>query len=147
MLPNDTARRRFCAAAMAAAVMTYAPGAAARPYPTKPVRLLAGQAPGGATDFLARVFAQRLNEAWSSPVVVENRPGASGAIAAELFKAKAGLMMTHVPFKGVGPSIVALVAGDIDLSFASAAATLPQVKAGRLRALAVSTPKRRSGRK
>jgi tripartite-type tricarboxylate transporter receptor subunit TctC len=53
-----------------------------------------------------------------------------------------GTQMTHVPFKGVAPSVTAVIAGQIDLTFASVAAVLQQVKAQRLRALAVSTPKR-----
>ena len=59
-----------------------------------------------------------------------------------LFKSLAGVRMTHVPFKGVGPSVVALLGGEIDLTFASTSATLPHIKAQRLRALAVSTAAR-----
>ena len=57
-------------------------------FPLKPVRIQAGQAPGGATDIFARIIAQKLNEAWKQAVVVENRTGAAGAIAAE-YTAKA----------------------------------------------------------
>jgi tripartite-type tricarboxylate transporter receptor subunit TctC len=193
--------------------------AAAQQFPVKPVRVLTGQAPGGATDLFARLFAQKLNETWKQPVVVESRPGAAGAIAAELtakaagqvvinphltrlsydplkdlapvvyltgsslllvthpsvpvksvkdlialaranpgklnhgsggsgspahlamelFKYLTGTQMTHIPFKGVGPAVTALIAGEIDLSFASVASTQPLVRAGRLRPLAVST--------
>ena len=56
----------------------------AQTYPSKPVRILSGQPPGGATDFFARMVAQRLNEAWKQPMVIEHRPGASGSIAVEL---------------------------------------------------------------
>lgn len=210
-----------------------ASAAGAQPYPAKAVRILTGQAPGGATDLFARLFAQKLNEAWKQPVVVEPRPGAAGAIAAELtsksapdghtlllstagqvvinphltrlsydalkdlapvvyltgsslllvthpsvpvrsvkelvalakarpgrlnhgsggsgspahlamelFKYMTGTKMTHIPFKGVGPAVTALIAGEIDLSFASVASTQAFVKAGRLRPLAISTPKR-----
>ncbi len=68
--------------------------------------------------------------------------GSPAHLAAELFKSMTGTQMTHVPFKGVAPSVTAVIAGQIDLTFASVAAVLPQVKAGRLRALAVSTPGR-----
>ena len=68
--------------------------------------------------------------------------GSPAHLAAELFKALTGTRMTHVPFKGVAPSVTAVIAGQIDLTFASVAAVLPQVKAHRLRALAVSTARR-----
>jgi len=56
----------------------------AQNYPAKPVRILVGFAPGGSTDLTARIYAQELNKLWGSQVVVDNRPGASGMIAAEL---------------------------------------------------------------
>jgi tripartite-type tricarboxylate transporter receptor subunit TctC len=68
--------------------------------------------------------------------------GAPSHLAAELLMSLTGTRMTHVPFKGAGPSVLALVTGDIDLTFGSVPATLGQAKAGRARALAVSTAKR-----
>src|SRR3954469_23260856 len=50
-------------------------------YPSRPVRLLMGPAAGGPTDAVGRVLAVRLNEIWSQPVIVENRPGAGNTIA------------------------------------------------------------------
>lgn len=225
-----TITRCIVAAVLAASV---AAGAAAQSFPAKPVRILTGQSPGGATDLFARLFAQKLGEAWKQPVVVEPRPGAAGSIAAELtwksapdgytmllstagqvvlnphltklpydplkdlapvaylagqplllvahpsvpaksvkelvalakaragklnhgsggtgspahlamelFKSMTGTRMTHVPFKGVGPAVTALVAGEIDVSFASPSATQAFIRSGRLRALAISTPRR-----
>jgi tripartite-type tricarboxylate transporter receptor subunit TctC len=53
-------------------------------YPSKTVRILVGFAPGGSTDLTARIYQQELNKLWGTQVVVDNRPGASGVIAADL---------------------------------------------------------------
>lgn len=53
-------------------------------YPNRPIRLLVGVVPGGATDILARIFGQKLGEAWQQQVVIDNRPGANQIIAAEM---------------------------------------------------------------
>jgi len=55
---------------------------AAQSYPTRPVRMIVGFPPGGGTDILARIVAQKLADSWKQQVVVENRPGASATIAA-----------------------------------------------------------------
>jgi tripartite-type tricarboxylate transporter receptor subunit TctC len=215
------------------ALLAHGSAALGQAYPSKPVRILSGQPPGGATDFFARMVAQKLNETWKQPVVIEHRPGASGSIAVELtvksppdghtlvfvtagqivinphilklsfdpvvdlapvaflvhtcmllvthpsvpartarelialakaqpgklnmgsggngvpshlagelFMSLTGTRMTHIPFKGAGPSILAVMTGDIDLSFGSVPATMGPAKAGRVRALGVSTAQR-----
>lgn len=78
-------KRISCSAALAAtAVFALAPAAVAQTYPTKPVRIIAPFAPGGGTDFIARVAAQKLTEALGQQFIVENRPGAGGSLGAEL---------------------------------------------------------------
>lgn len=207
--------------------------AAAADYPTKPVRLVVGFAPGGGTDTTARAISQKLTAALGQQVIVDNRPGASGTIAAdivanaipdgytvllgtialvinpslaakmpfdtlkdlapvtraadstnilvvhpsvpaksvkelialakskplncgssgvggaghlavELFNLQAGTKITHVAYKGGGPAIVDLLAGNIQMIFATAASSIGHVKAGKIRALAVTTAKRSS---
>ena len=55
----------------------------AQTYPWRPVRIIVGFTAGSATDITARLFAQKLNEAWNVPVTVENIPGAGGSVGAE----------------------------------------------------------------
>jgi tripartite-type tricarboxylate transporter receptor subunit TctC len=80
-----TSRRRvLLAAALAAGALSALPAAAAEPFPAKPVRLIVPFTPGGSTDILARALGQKLAERWHQSVVIENRPGAGGAIGMEL---------------------------------------------------------------
>jgi tripartite-type tricarboxylate transporter receptor subunit TctC len=68
--------------------------------------------------------------------------GSAGHLAGELFKVDAGVDMVHIPFKGGAPATQALLAGDTQLMFDNLANAMPQVKAGKLRALAVTTAQR-----
>jgi tripartite-type tricarboxylate transporter receptor subunit TctC len=75
----------LCArAALALALLAsgFAPDAAAQAYPSKPVKMVVGFSPGGGTDILARILAQKLGDTWGQTVIVENRPGASATIGA-----------------------------------------------------------------
>ena len=209
----------------------------AQGYPQRVVRILVGYSPGGPTDIVARMFAERLARSLGQPVIVENVPGANGDIAArqllaqpadgytllwgptaqlvfnpvtqknprfdpvrdftmigvacgyayvavapnslpaqdlsqfaayakanpgKLAYASAGagtgnhlaaewvnrtakLDLAHVPYKGDAASVADVVSGNIALTFSAPNVALPLVKAGRLKALAVSTPKRQDG--
>ncbi|QOT76849.1 tripartite tricarboxylate transporter substrate binding protein [Cupriavidus basilensis] len=68
--------------------------------------------------------------------------GSTFHMAAELFKSESGTAILHVPYKGGGPAMVDTIAGQVQLSFPVLSAALPQVQAGKLRALAVTGPKR-----
>jgi tripartite-type tricarboxylate transporter receptor subunit TctC len=206
----------------------------AQPYPYKPIRLMVGFQPGGGVDMSARTVGQPLGAALGQSVVVDNRPGAAGNIAAgyvakatpdgytllmanstissptlfkslpfdvrkdldpvgliaigpsvlivhpsvparnvkelialaraqpkklvygsggignvthlemEIMNAMVGVHMTHVPYKGSAPSIIALVGGEIQAVFSSIPSALGQIRAGRIRALGVSILKRSS---
>lgn len=201
-------------------------------FPGRPITVVAPFPPGGATDLYARAVADGLLRAWGQPVIVDNRPGASGMIGAdfvaktpadghtlliggpsltilpslnakmaqtqkslmpistigvspsyvvvpaslpvntigefiayvkaspgkygfgsagagtsehvfgELFKQSLNVDMFHVPYKGTGPMVIDLIAGRVVMAIEQSPAVLPQVKARRLKALAVTTPRR-----
>lgn len=69
-------------------------------------------------------------------------PGQFDHLVGEFFKRETGLPMTHVPYKGGGPALVDMISGDIQLMFATYVTAVPHIRGGRLRVLAVSTPKR-----
>ncbi len=111
-------RRQFSLAA-AAALAT--PRAFAQTYPGKPVRLIIPFPPGGATDILGRVLAQKLGEQLGQQVVVENRPGAGGAIGSEL-AAKAApdgytILLATVSTHSVGPALNPKMPYDVKRDF------------------------------
>lgn len=208
--------------------------AVAQPYPSKPIRIIVGFAPGGGTDLVARIIGQKLGESWGQTVLVENRAGATGTIGAdlvakaqpdgytllmghvnshgiaphlfrklpydaerdftmvayvgyvpnvlvvhpsipaknvkeliavakaqpgalnyassgvgstqhlagELFTLLSNVKMVHVPYKGSGPAVVDLLAGHVSMNFDTMPPVLPHIRSGRMRALALTTPKR-----
>jgi tripartite-type tricarboxylate transporter receptor subunit TctC len=210
------------------------PAALAETYPSKPVRLLVAFPPGGPSDVLARIIGQQLNEGLGQPIVVDNRPGAGGNVAAEiaakqspdgytvlvannsilaanaflyrrlsfdplkdftpvslvgrqpnilvvsptlgvnsvaelialaksksgqlnfgssgngtaahlageLFRLRAGIDIVHIAYPGVAPALTDLIAGQIQMMFATSVAAVPFIKGGTLRALAVTTAQR-----
>ncbi len=205
--------KRITTGIVAFIVLLAASAAGAQQYPSKPVKIVVGFAPGGGSDFIARVIAQKLTERFGTQVIVENRPGAGSTlgsevvvksppdgytllltpasytvnptrgpyvvavnpsvpaktlqelvalakrdpdklayassgngshvhVATEYFLYTAGIKITHVPYKGTGPALNDTIAGTTQLIFGSVATALQYVKSGRLRALAVTTPKR-----
>lgn len=107
----------------------YAQGATS--YPTKPVRFIAPFPPGGSTDLLARLVAQKLTEAWGQQVVVENRGGAAGTIGVEAAARSAPdgytIVMGHVGTFGVNPTLYPKLSYDAIRDFApiTVLATVP----------------------
>jgi tripartite-type tricarboxylate transporter receptor subunit TctC len=103
-------RRTFVAATAATAATLVAPAVQAQSLPAGPVRILVGFAPGGGTDILARIVAQKLQTMWGITVLVENRAGATGVIAAEAV-AKAApdgntLLMGHINSHALAPALM-----------------------------------------
>jgi tripartite-type tricarboxylate transporter receptor subunit TctC len=98
-------------------------------HPSVPIRTM--------KDFLAYALANpgKLNYGSAGT-------GGLGHLAGELFKLHTGAVLTHVPYKGTGPVMNALLGGEVDTSFSSLVPSIPHVKAGRLRAIAVTTPQR-----
>jgi tripartite-type tricarboxylate transporter receptor subunit TctC len=220
---------------LAAALALVAGTTAALPqaWPTKPVRIMVGASPGGGTDIIARLLAEKLAETFKQPFVVENRPGASNTIAADLtakapadgttlllatntaqaiaphllklaydplkdlapvsliivvpnvivmnaaipagsvkelvalmkakpdsfsfgssgtgstqhlageaFKLATGTVATHVPYKGSSQALADLVGGQIQLNFDTTSSAMSFIKSGKVKVLAVMTPKR-----
>jgi tripartite-type tricarboxylate transporter receptor subunit TctC len=99
-------------AALAAACIGAGAAHAADPadaYPNRPVRMLVGFPPGGGTDIMARIIAPKLTEAWEQQVVIDNRVGATGTIAATLV-ARANpdgytVLMGHLSSNAIAPSL------------------------------------------
>jgi len=113
---------RLLSIAFAASMALAAAPAAAQSYPSKPIRILVGFSPGGGTDVMARLIGQKLTEAWNAQVVVENRPGAGGVLAADL-TAKAApdgytLMIGHVNSHGIAPAAMSKMPYDAARDFA-----------------------------
>jgi tripartite-type tricarboxylate transporter receptor subunit TctC len=99
-------------------------------FPTKPVRIIVPQTPGGASDALARIVGQKLSERWGQPVVIENRPGAGGNIGMDAVAKAPGdghtLLMSYVGSHAINPSIYSKLPFDPEADFV-AVATLANV--------------------
>ena len=75
--------QRFCVLTFLA-TFTFNAFAQASTYPNKPVKIIVPFAPGGGSDFIARLLSQRLTEKLGQPVIIDNKPGAGGNVGAEL---------------------------------------------------------------
>lgn len=102
-------RRTFLTATAAGAASLAAPLAFAQALPTGPIRIVVGFPPGGGTDVMARVMANKLGELWHTSVIVDNRPGAAGVIAAEYTVKQPAdgttLLMTNISNHAIAPSL------------------------------------------
>jgi len=94
----------------------------AQDYPSKPVRMVVGFPPGGGTDVVARIIAPRYSELLGQPVVIENRPGATGTTAAgQVAKATPDgytIMMGHVSVNAIAPAMFSNLSYDVIKDFA-----------------------------
>jgi len=113
-------RRRILCCLLPLALLCPLP-ASAQAYPDKPVRILVGFSPGGFTDVLGRLLAQKLHERLGQPFVVENKPGAAGTIAADqVAKSKPDgytLLMGHSNSNSIAPALYPKLPYDIVKDF------------------------------
>jgi len=119
--------------ALFTAVAAVGAAAHAQDFPTRPVKILVPQAPGGASDALARVIGQRLSEKWGQPVVVENRAGAGGNIGMEAVATSPAdgytLLMSYVGTHAINGALYKKLPFDPEKDFVPVAslATVPFV--------------------
>lgn len=123
--------RLVAAITLGLAALAGATAAGAQAFPTKPVRIIVPQTPGGASDALARIVGQKLSDRWGQPVVVENKPGAGGNVGTDLVaKSPADgytLLMSYVGTQAINGSIYKSLSYDPYKDFATVAtvATVP----------------------
>jgi tripartite-type tricarboxylate transporter receptor subunit TctC len=105
----------------------------AQSYPDKPIRMVVGFPPGGGTDVVARILAPRMSELLGQPIVIENRPGATGTVAAgQVAKAPPDgytIMMGHVSVNAIAPALFSNLSYDVikDFSPIAIAAAVPHL--------------------
>ena len=113
--------------------LSFAAASLAQDYPTRPMRMVVGFPPGGGTDIAARILAPKLSEQLGQPVVIENRPGATGTTAAAMVATSPGdgytLMMGHVSVNAIAPSLFSNLGYDVIRDFApvAIAASVPHL--------------------
>ena len=103
--------RPWLCIAAALALLPFASPAPAQQYPSRVVKIIVPQAPGGATDTFGRAIAQKLSERWGQPVVVENRAGAAGNIGTDAVAKSAPdgytLLVTYAGSQAINPALYA----------------------------------------
>jgi len=123
MKPNQANPRRagLAIAAVIATGLLLPASALAQAWPNKPIRLLVGFAPGGGTDIVARALGPKMSEVLGQQIVVENRPGASGTIAADLAAKSAAdgytLLMGHSNSNAIAPFVLSKLPYDAAKDF------------------------------
>ncbi len=114
-------RRRLIQAAGAAAATLALPALRAQEWPTQPVRIIVGFPPGGGTDALARVVGAKLTEMWKQQVIVENKAGVAGVLAAEYVATQPSdgttLLMAHINSHALAPSLQPKLRYNVDRDF------------------------------
>ena len=102
-------RRTFISGTTAAGATLAVPMLYAQTLPAGPIRIIVGFAPGGGTDILARVIGQKLGDLWKTQVIIENKAGASGTIAADYVAKQPGdgntLLMAHINSQAITPGL------------------------------------------
>jgi tripartite-type tricarboxylate transporter receptor subunit TctC len=110
------------AALAACAALAFASAVSAQPYPNKPIRIIVPYPPGGTSDILARAVGQKLTEAWGQPVLVENKPGATGNIGADLVAKSPPdgytVLLADIGSLAIAPSVVTTLPFDPVKDFA-----------------------------
>ncbi len=103
-------RRLFISAGTTTAATLASPMIRAQTLPTGSIRIVVGFPPGGGTDALARVVGQKLSVMWNTPIVIDNKAGAAGVIAADYVAKQPGdgttLLMAHINSHALAPSLV-----------------------------------------
>ena len=114
-------RRTFVHAAAAGAILLASPLLRAQTLPGGPVRIIVGFAPGGGTDILARVIGQKLQTLWGVPVLIENKAGAAGMIAADYVAKQPSdgntLLMAHINSHAIAPALTPRMTYNVETDF------------------------------
>src|ERR1700737_3848272 len=122
MIRNKLCSVAVTAAALSVSAFAFAQTTGFQTYPSKTARLIVPFAPGGSTDIVPRLIAQKLTEAWGHQVIVENRPGAGGTIGVDYVAKSAPdgytLIFGHVGTFGFGPPLYGKLPYDAVKDFA-----------------------------